>query len=114
MSELSFPLSWARILSMMGAQVITTLPLPGAVGVALNAGVRFTFNKPVDMATLVWTCVPDPGGWVPDLPDSPTSRFYPVHNNFAPGTLYTITVTACTDLAGHPLRAAHIFTFTTV
>ena len=95
--------------------VVSTDPPDGTVDVALNASVSVTFSEPMNQAateaaisvvpafgcTFTW----DPGGsTVTCVPGS----------NLTANTLYTVTVgTGAQDLAGNPLQAPFVFSFTT-
>jgi hypothetical protein len=44
-------------------EVLSTLPISGAVDVALAAPVVITFSESIDTGTFTYTVAPDPGGW---------------------------------------------------
>jgi hypothetical protein len=89
----------------IGPSILATEPVSGAVDVALNAPVQITFDEPISMPTLVYTCDPNPGGWS-ETWDGPGMVVTLTHETLLPGTVYTVTVTAAEDLAGNPLADA--------
>jgi hypothetical protein len=100
--------------------VISTIPLNGATGVPLNQIVSATFSVPMNPATINGTTfsLTGPGntavaGLVAYAAIGNTLTFTPAAN-LAPSTLFTATITTgAQDLAGTPLAANYVWTFTT-
>jgi len=100
--------------------VVDGNPTDLATNVAVNQSLNATFNKPMDPATISTNSftVTGPGsvivaGTVTYDVASQVATFIPA-TDLAPDTTYTNTVsTNATDLAGNPLAAAVVWTFTT-
>ena len=100
--------------------VTSTIPVNGATGVALNQIVNATFSVPMDPTTIDSTTftLTGPGstsvpGLVAYAAVGNTLTFIPTAN-LAPDTLYTATIgTGVENLAGTPLAADYVWTFTT-
>ena len=100
--------------------VISTNPACGATLVALNSKVTVTFSEPMDSATINGTTftLAGPGatpvaGVVAYAAASNSLVFTP-SSNLAANTLFTFTVTTgARDLAGNPLAASFVCSFTT-
>jgi len=100
--------------------VISTVPTCGATSVALNSKVSATFSEAMDPLTITGTTftVTGPGatavaGSVAYSGTGNTATFTPT-SNLAANTVFTITVTTgAKDLAGNPLAANFVCSFTT-
>jgi len=100
--------------------VISTVPMNGATAVPLNQSVSGTFSTAMNPATINSTTfsLTGPGttpvaGLVAYAAVGDTLTFTPLAN-LAPSTLYTATITTgATNLAGTPLAANYVWTFTT-
>lgn len=100
--------------------VTLSAPDGGAAGVALNATVTATFNKPMDPLTFSAASftVQSGGAGLPGSvvygPAPSTSAVFTPSGPLAAGTLYTATLTtAVHDLQGDALAAPFVWTFTT-
>jgi len=100
--------------------VISTVPLNGATGVPLNQIVSATFSTAMNPATIngITFTLTGPGatavpGLVAYAAVGNTLTFTP-SGNLAANTLYTATITTgAQNLAGTPLAANYVWTFTT-
>ncbi|RPJ61420.1 MAG: hypothetical protein EHM23_07000 [Acidobacteria bacterium] len=100
--------------------VASVNPSAGATGIAVSAGIRASFTKPVTATSVssssfkVSTTAGNPvAGSVVVLPGNQAATFTP-SSALAPGTTYRVELTAAVlDLYGHPLPAAFSSTFTT-
>jgi len=100
--------------------VISTIPLNGATGVALNQIVSATFSTPMNPATINGSTFTLTGPGATAVPGlvvyatvGTTLTFTPTAN-LAPGTLFTATITTgAKNLAGTALAANYVWTFTT-
>jgi len=98
--------------------VVSTIPANGAVNVAVGQAVSATFSEPMKSATINGSTftVTAPGGAV-----AGTLTYSGVTATFTPtaalafSTVYTATITTgAQDLAGTPLAADYVWTFTTI
>ena len=100
--------------------VISTVPVNGATGVAINQAVSATFSVAMNPATVdgATFTLTGPGatavtGVVTYVPAGSVATFTPAAN-LAPSTLYTATITTgAEDLADVGLAANYVWTFTT-
>lgn len=99
--------------------VIATTPLNGATGVAINQVISATFSVAMNPATINATTFTLSTGGTPVtgvvtyVSSGSVGTFTPAANLVA-NTLYTATVTTgASDLAGTPLAANYVWTFTT-
>jgi len=96
--------------------ILSTVPVNGATGVALNQQIVVTFSETMDTSTVTYSCTPDPGGWVPAW-SSGDSVLTLDHTFFGMNTLYTFEILSGTDTAGNSLNntgAPNPWTFTTI
>lgn len=98
-------------------KVISTDPIHGATGVALNKKITADFNKVMDPTTITTaTFLLNQGATVITgivTYTGTTAKFSP-SSNLSPGLVYTATITTgAKDLAGNPIGANYIWTFTT-
>ncbi|MFQ6107886.1 MAG: Ig-like domain-containing protein, partial [Thermoplasmata archaeon] len=78
-------------------------PLPDPC-TPLDTPIRVKFSKPMNTATVVWTIVPDPGGWLPPQ-WSENDTLMTLHhvNPFEADTLYAFSVAGGQDKDGYSL-----------
>ncbi|MDQ3047153.1 MAG: Ig-like domain-containing protein [Bacteroidota bacterium] len=98
-------------------QVISTDPVNGATGVALNKKITATFNKVMDPSTITSSTFLLTQGITPIAGvvsyTGTTAKFTP-SSNLSPGMVYTATITTgAKDVAGNPLGANYVWNFTT-
>lgn len=98
-------------------KVISTDPINGATGVALNKKITADFDKVMDAATITTATFKLNQGITPIAGVvtyiGTTAKFSP-SSNLSPGMLYTATITTgAKDLAGNSIAANYIWTFTT-
>ncbi len=96
--------------------IITTAPFDTDSNVLSNQDVVITFSRPMNTGSLIYTCVPDPGGWTVAWSGSDTIATLS-HNTFVPITGYTFTVTQAMDTSANNLVAGVVpnpWTFTTL
>lgn len=83
-----------------GPQIVSTYPADGDSLVSLDYQVYINFSEPVDTLSFRYHCAPDPGGW--GLSWGLSQDYVMLsHNNFTPGTIYTITVDSLADSSGN-------------
>ncbi len=87
--------------------IVATTPVNGATGVLLTQNVIIDFSKPMNTASLVYTCTPNPGGWVAAWSNGDRTVTLS-HTMFAGLTSYTFTVTAAQDTVGNNLVAGPV------
>ena len=101
---------------------MSTTPASAATGVAVNSNITTTFNEALDPATIngtTFTVVNTTLGGTPiagtvTLAASGTTAVFTPASNLANNTVYTATITTgAKDLAGNPLTANYVWTFTT-
>lgn len=102
--------------------VISTSPVNGAIGVPHGSVVTVTFSEPMNAATIngfsillkEFSNTVTVNGTVTYNSGTNTATFTPT-NQLDDGTDHTLTVTTgVTDVAGNPLAASYVSTFTTV
>jgi uncharacterized repeat protein (TIGR01451 family) len=105
---------WSFTVDAMAPEIEDTVPVRGAVGVAVDAAVVITFSEAIEAGAFDYAVSPDPGGWSASW-DSGGSTAALAHDPFAYRTTYTVTVTSANDLAGNPLVDAPLgWDFTTL
>ncbi|MFO7619190.1 MAG: immune inhibitor A [Thermoplasmata archaeon] len=95
--------------------IISASPANGATGVNLASQVVVAFNKPMDPATVTYTCTPDPGGWSVNWNAGRTLAAFTHSNPFTENLDYTFEITGGNDELGVALVAGLIpnpWTFT--
>ncbi len=78
--------------------LLENAPADGADQVPLSATVVLTFSEPIDVGSLAYGIVPDPGGWWAVWNAARTTA-YLFHDAFAPGQAYTFTLSRAWDQA---------------
>ncbi|UCE38704.1 MAG: Ig-like domain-containing protein, partial [Thermoplasmata archaeon] len=95
--------------------ITNTAPFDGETGVARNADVVVTFSEPMQVASINFTCTPDPGGWIISWEMNNTIAIFS-HNDFGNEATYTFHITTGKDLAGLDLVSGPVpnpWTFST-
>lgn len=87
--------------------ILLTSPINGDTNVDRNEPVAVKFNETMDIATVTFSCFPDPGGWSVSWNDNNTIATYS-HNKFGNEATYTFNITAGKDLAGLDLVAGPV------
>ena len=104
---------WSFTVDAALPEIVATAPVNGAVDVEITALVVITFSRPISLGTFSYTAAPDPGDWAESWNGAETVVTL-THTAFKGGTVYTVTVTAADDLAGHPLSGTpYAWHFTT-
>jgi len=99
--------------------VISTIPVATATGVPVNQGLSAIFSKPLNPAsvnTTTFLLVNDttPGSVSGTVGFVGTTATFVPTSNLAPNSMFTATLTTgITDLAGYPLAANYVWSFTT-
>ena len=96
--------------------IVDTYPADGATDVPLGACIWVNFSEPMDTATLIYTVVPDPGGWTESWTNGDQTLTLCHTSPFAEDMLHTVTV-AANDTDGNGLVLGPVpnpWTFTTV
>ena len=89
-------------LDVTAPQVQNVLPADGASGIPVDTSIVIYFSEPISTSTFAYAVSPNPGGWG-EAWDTMGETVTLTHNDFAPGTTYTVTILGARDLAGHPL-----------
>jgi hypothetical protein len=95
------PWSFTTVLDVP-PQITVTAPADGAVNVPVAQSIVITFSEAMNTGTVTYTISPNPGGLVNAWSGGNTILTI-THTNFAQGTLYTVTVTAGSDVVGNNL-----------
>jgi hypothetical protein len=82
--------------------ILSITPVDGASDVTLDDAVLITFSEPMDIGSIMFTCNPDPEGWVLDWNDDNTTLTLS-HNDFSELTTYLFEIIQGTDVSGNPL-----------
>ncbi len=101
-----------------------TAPFDGEIGVAVNTPIVITFSEPMEISTVTYICLPDPGG-LPNGPNGPAPAanwsvgdtvLTLTHTNFVASTIYVVQMTG-QDTTGSDLIAGpapNPWSFTTI
>jgi hypothetical protein len=110
------PNPWSfTTIDFVSPTIISINPLHGALNVELDGLVIITFSESMDPDSVVFTCNPDPEGWI-EIWNVDHTQLTLSHNDFTALTTYTFEITQGTDITGNPLVASSInnpFSFTT-
>jgi hypothetical protein len=96
--------------------IVSSSPAPAATGVSIAASVTATFNEPVQPASIGFVLRDDANTVVPaSLSYTATTRTVALapQTSLPHARTYTATVAAAVDLAGNPLSAPVVWSFTT-
>jgi hypothetical protein len=97
--------------------IISTDPISGATGVALNQKVAATFSKTMNASTLTagtYTLKQGVNSITGFVSYSGTTAIFTPASNLSPNTIYTATITTgAEDLAGNALENNYVWNFTT-
>lgn len=110
--------SFTTVAAALPPAVVSTIPLNGATGVALNQKLDAAFSKIMDASTITTSTFTLKHG-VTSVPgfvsySGLTATFTP-SSNLLPNTLYTATITTgAKDTAGTPLANNYVWSFTTL
>ncbi len=98
--------------------VISTTPISGATGAAINGTITATFNKAMDPSTLSATTFTVQQGtttYAGTVTYSGTTATFALASNLPANTVITATITTgAKDVAGTPLASNYSWTFTTL
>ena len=102
---------------MTAPSVVSTVPVDGATGVAININVTATFSEAMDAGTISDQTMTLTEGGNPVAGAvsyaAGVATFNPT-NDLSPFTVYTATITTgAEDVAGNPLASNYVWTFTT-
>ncbi|MCK4444284.1 MAG: Ig-like domain-containing protein [Thermoplasmata archaeon] len=110
------PNPWSFTTEIVAPWIVDTYPPNGTIGVPLDAPIIVNFSEPMDPASLIYSVVPDPGGWTATWTNGNMTLTLTHSNPYAECTPYTVTISA-QDLQGQPLvvgPASNPWSFTTV
>jgi hypothetical protein len=82
--------------------IISIDPLHGALNVALDDAVVITFSESMDPDSVMFTCTPNPEGWI-TVWNAENTQLTLLHNDFTSMTTYTFEITHGTDVSKNPL-----------
>jgi hypothetical protein len=109
------PNPWSFTTEIVSPWIVDTSPADGAIDVPIDASIYVNFSEAMDMGTLIYVVVPDPGGWTASWPSS-TMLVLDHSSPFPECTVITVTISG-DDLQGQPLAAGPVpnpWSFTTV
>ncbi len=97
---------WTFTFTTIGAPptILSTTPFDGETSVALNQNIVITFSETINVATITYTCSPDPAGWT-EIWSGTDTILTLTHADFIAFGTYTFTVTYAEDLYGNALVA---------
>ncbi len=87
--------------------IVSTIPGDGYVGASIFQDIYIEFPEAMDTGTVVVTIMPDPGGMSMSWFANDTLLMI-TFNDFAPSTVYTVTVLSGEDMAGIPIIAGPV------
>jgi len=119
-SDYTWSFTTGALPDIISPAVIATDPLKDAINVALNKKITATFSKAMDPATITPSSFSVANTTLGGISVSGTVAYtgttavFSPAGIFAPNTTYTVTVTtAAKDLAGNPLLANYVWSFST-
>jgi hypothetical protein len=96
-------------------RIILTAPYNGEIDVAISEDIVVTFSKEMDIASVTFTCSPNPEGWSQSWSNGDKTVTYS-HSPFESETSYQMYITNAQDSDGNTLvsgEKANPWTFTT-
>ncbi len=119
-SAFSWSFTTASAPDVTPPQVASRIPATGATGVPIDTEISVTFDEPMDPSTIDSTtfqvatgATPVPGT-VSLSPDRLKATFTPTGNLSFDSVHFVTVASGVQDLAGNPLGADHVWSFTTV
>jgi parallel beta-helix repeat protein len=107
---------WFSTPDTIGPEITSTSPFYEEKNVSTTANIVVDFNEEIDLASVTYTCIPDPLGWsVVWTNNNKTTTFS--HNEFTERTWYSFHVTGAKDLLGNDLNPGPVrnpWSFTTI
>jgi parallel beta-helix repeat protein len=102
-------------LDVIGPEITTASPSNGSTDVLLTANVVVTFSEQMNTSSVIFSCSPDPGGWVIDWTNGDKTVTYS-HDLFTTQIIYTFHISAGEDMAGNNLNPSipNPWSFTTI
>jgi hypothetical protein len=98
------PEAYYYIFDILPPEITNTYPQDAAADVLINQFIIVTFSEPMDNTSLMYYCIPDPGGWSISWNHNNDQVTF-IHANFAFTTNYTFQITGGQDLVGNSLVA---------
>ncbi len=96
------PWSFSTSGDLIAPEIIYTSPADNEVNVDIHAGITVTFSEEMDIASINYICVPDPGGWSESWSNGDTVVTFS-HNSFAINTVYNFYIITGKDVSGNDL-----------
>jgi parallel beta-helix repeat protein len=94
---------WFSTPDTLGPEITSTSPFHNEENISTTADIVVNFNEEVDLASITYTCIPDPLGWsIAWTNNNKTATFS--HNEFTERTWYSFHVTGAKDLLGNDLN----------
>jgi parallel beta-helix repeat protein len=110
------PWSFSTLGDLIAPEIITTSPADNEVNVDIDAGITVTLSEKMDIASINYICVPDPGGWSESWSNGDTIVTFS-HNSFAINTIYNFYIITGNDVSGNDLTSGPVpnpWSFTTI
>ncbi len=106
---------WFSTPDTLGPEITSTSPIYDEKNISTTANIVVNFNEEIDIASITYTCIPDPLGWfITWTNNNKTATFS--HNEFTERTWYSFHITGAKDLLGNDLNPGPVpnpWSFTT-
>ena len=93
-------------------RVLSTVPYDGETDVNVSDNLRIVFSEPINSTSFVYSCSPDPAGWILSWVSNNTTLLLS-HHPFDFNTTYNLTISSARDFAGNNLEKKYTILFTT-
>jgi parallel beta-helix repeat protein len=94
---------WFSTPDTLGPEITSTSPIYDEENVSTTANIVVNFNEEIDIASITYTCMPDPLGWSVAWTNNNKTAIF-LHNEFTEKTWYSFHVTGAKDLLGNDLN----------
>ncbi|UCG70591.1 MAG: Ig-like domain-containing protein, partial [Thermoplasmata archaeon] len=98
---------WFSTPDTIGPEITSTSPIHDEDNVSTTANIVVDFNEEIDLASITYTCIPDPLGWSITWTNNNKTAIF-LHNEFTERTWYSFHVTGAKDHFGNDLNAGPV------